>query len=232
MTHVIARGGAVGSGTRPVLEACGRAREQGADWVAMGVRRTADGVIAVSEDARLADGRLLAESSADDLPPDVPLLISALDACAGLGVIVQIQNLPDDPDFDARNRISEGVAGLILSRDLEEPVWVSSPSIDAVSQIRDLAPDVPTAWVVFDLPAPDQAVARCVAHGVQGIHVHQSHVRAGLVERAHEAGLRVHAWPVDHPDRAAELVRLGVDGIHTNVVDVIREVVDRVRDEA
>ena len=42
---------------------------------------------------------------------------------------------------------------------------------------------------------------------------------------AHEAGVRVHVWTVDDPDRMLQLAAWGIDGIVTNVPDVARQVV-------
>jgi glycerophosphoryl diester phosphodiesterase len=53
----------------------------GADGVELDVRRTADGALAVHHDAHLADGRLLVEVAAGDLPSEVPSLVEALAAC-------------------------------------------------------------------------------------------------------------------------------------------------------
>jgi glycerophosphoryl diester phosphodiesterase len=227
MTLVIAHRGASAAYPENTLTAFNGARELGADWVEMDVRRTADDVIAVCHDAHLPDGRLLAEISASALPPEVPLLIAALEVCAGLGVCIEIKNLPDDPDYDEEHRVSEAVAALMLSRDPDEPTLVTSFNIDAIAPVTRVAPDVPTAWISFDLPDPAQAVERCVAHELQGLHAYMSYVDRRLVERAHAAGLHVHAWTVDDPDRMAELVQCGVDGIVTNLPDVAREVVDR-----
>jgi glycerophosphoryl diester phosphodiesterase len=57
-------------------------------------------------------------------------------------------------------------------------------------------------------------------------------VRAGrlrVVERrfvayAHRLGLQVHVWTIDDADEMNELLDLGVDGIMTDRVDVLRDV--------
>ena len=64
------------------------------------VRRTADGVLVVHHDAHLADGRAIVELAAADLPDAVPTLAAALDACAGMGVNIEIKNNHPDPDLD------------------------------------------------------------------------------------------------------------------------------------
>jgi glycerophosphoryl diester phosphodiesterase len=52
--------------------------------------------------------------------------------------------------------------------------------------------------------------------GCRAIHPKASLVTEAAVRRAHEAGLRVHVWTVDHPAFARRLARWGVDGVFAN----------------
>ena len=100
VTLVVAHRGASAAALENTVEAFCRARDLGADWVELDVRRTADGVAVVHHDAHLPDGRRIGGLHAVDLPSHVPGLAEALEACDGMGVVVEIKNLPDDPDFD------------------------------------------------------------------------------------------------------------------------------------
>jgi glycerophosphoryl diester phosphodiesterase len=42
---------------------------------------------------------------------------------------------------------------------------------------------------------------------------------AALLERIHTAGLRALVYTLNDPDRARDLLRLGIDGIVTDAVD-------------
>jgi glycerophosphoryl diester phosphodiesterase len=49
-------------------------------------------------------------------------------------------------------------------------------------------------------------------------------VDARFVRHAHNLGLQVHVWTIDEPDQMRELLDLGVDGIMTDHIEVLREV--------
>jgi glycerophosphoryl diester phosphodiesterase len=49
-------------------------------------------------------------------------------------------------------------------------------------------------------------------------------VDARFVRHAHKLGLQVHVWTIDEPDQMRELLDLGVDGIMTDHIEVLRAV--------
>ncbi|MCP4851204.1 MAG: glycerophosphodiester phosphodiesterase, partial [Actinomycetia bacterium] len=97
---VVAHRGASYDRTENTVEAFVEARVQGADWVELDVRLSADDVLMVHHDAHLADGRLVREVRAADAPDHIPNLAEAFEACDGMGVNVEVKNLPGDPDHD------------------------------------------------------------------------------------------------------------------------------------
>ena len=221
MTDVYAHRGASAARPENTLAAFIAAVELGADGVELDVRRTADGGLAVHHDAHLADGRLLCEVAAADLPGHVPSLVEALAACGDLVVNVEIKNWPRDPDHDPTLAVADAVAGLVTH--LGTRVIVSSFNLADIDRVRSLDPSIPTGTLATFGPDADVAgrfVDRARRRGHTAVHPHHGAVTPHLVDLAHAAGLRVNTWTVDDPDRIRALAALGVDAIVTNVPDI------------
>jgi len=226
MTLVIAHKGASADRPENTIEAFDAAREAGADWVELDVRRTADDVLVVHHDAHLGDGSVLVEIQAGDLPDEVPTLAQALEVCDGMGVNIEIKNLPGDPDWDAEHQISAAVAGLALAYRDYDALLISSFTMDTVARIGQIDAALPRGLVLNDAAGLWQGVAWSESAGLQAFNPYVPLVDAALVKRVHDAGMSLNVWTVNDPDRIAEMVELGVDGIITDVPGVAREVID------
>ncbi len=226
MTLVIAHRGASAAAAENTLPAFRLARELGADWVELDARRSRDGVVVVSHDACLPDGRMIGQTDGADLPESMPSLAEALEECDPMGVNIEIKNLPEEPDYDSDHAVSEAVAGLVQAYLGVERALVTSFNIDALDRIKFVDPTIPCGWLTFDMGDPASAVGRAVAHGMSSINPYDTTVDAAFVRRAHDAGLEVHVWTVDETDRMTRLFEFGVDGIITNVPDVGRALID------
>lgn len=223
MVDIWAHRGASRARPENTVEAFVEARAQGADGVELDVRRTREGAMAVHHDAVLPDGRPIFETDVADLPQHVPLLDAALDACAGMLVNVEIKNVPVDVDHDPTERMAEAVVALVTELGLRDSVLVSSFSLDTIDRVRSLDPSIATGYLTSARWNQVEALQRAVDGGHGAIHPMDPVVNAELVRLAHDAGVRVHTWTVDDPDRIRWLVdECGVDAVITNVPDVAR----------
>jgi glycerophosphoryl diester phosphodiesterase len=212
LISVFAHRGASKAEPENTIAAFERAKAMGADGVELDVRRHESGVLAVAHDEVL--GRPLA--------PTVPDLAAALDACAGMTVNVEIKNYQGDGDFDPEETLAEQVVALLRERGTDD-VIVSSFGLGCINRVKELAPEVATAFLVTIAPDPDVAgrvIDRCKRHGHGAINPHHVGVNERFMDLARAAGLAVNTWTVDDPQRMRELADLGVTSIITNVPDV------------
>jgi glycerophosphoryl diester phosphodiesterase len=200
------------------VEAFRRAAEMGAGAVELDVRRSADGVLVVHHNADLPDGRIICSTAAADLPPHVPTLGVALDACAGMWVNVEIKNDPDDPDFDPTESIADDTIANLLSRHEDHRWLISCFRLDTIDRCRALAPSIGTAWLCGAVPDGTAALLRQRGH--VAVHPWVGLLTQAVVDDCHAHDLAVTTWTCDDPQRMAELVAWGIDGICTNVPDV------------
>lgn len=229
MVMVVAHRGASAAFKENTLEAFEAARAHGAAGLELDVRRSADDVLVVHHDAHLADGRLISELPASELPEWLPTLAEVLDMAGDLWVNVEIKNLPDEPDYDAGETISLAVAGLVTSHLLgfesagsgqmvsfADKLMVSSFNVDSLIKIRSVEPDIPLGLLVWGQVDPASTIARVEAHGFDAVNPQDLMVDASFVDRARRAGLAINVWTVDDPERMIALAELGVDSIMTN----------------
>jgi len=227
MVRVIAHRGASAAAPENTIEAFRLARSLGADWVELDARRTADGAVIVHHDAHLADGRVIVELDRARLPESVCDLDAALDACEGMSVNIEVKNWPADPDFDESESVARAVVELVQRRAMHDRVLVSCFHYPTIELVHALDPTIPTAFlhILIDRSWGDLA-ADVAAAGHAALHPWDGIVDEELVAAARANGLQVNVWTVDDPERMAQLVALGVDGVCTNVPDVARQVLD------
>jgi len=104
------------------------------------------------------------------------------------------------------------------------PVVVSTRDAGAIEYLRPRLSAAVT--LLFSVPFPDAGAQlrgdRRLDHAVGGISVFQGLVDGDLVRWAHERHLLVLAWTVNDGERLNQLLHLGVDGITTGNLAVLR----------
>ncbi|HVU71341.1 MAG TPA: glycerophosphodiester phosphodiesterase [Mycobacteriales bacterium] len=219
--RILGHRGSCVPGPENTLEAVSAALAAGADGVEVDARRTADERLVLSHDPVRAGVTLIEHPY--DPAVGAPLLSDLLDACRGHRVIVEIKNVPAEPDHDApHERTAELLAGLLRERaggadGAADDVVVSSFDWFAVERVRaDLAGAVPTAFLITSGVAVSAAVSYAVEAGHAELHVPVRTVLAAPAEavaRCHDAGLGLVVWTVTTLDEAKALAGAGVDGI-------------------
>ena len=218
--------GATRSHAENTLGAFRAAAAAGADGVELDVRPTADGALVVHHDAVLADGRAVALVAVADLPPHVPLLDAALDACGALVVNVEIKSDAAEPGFDERRSLAAPVVAAV--RGWGGPTVVSSFDPAMVDRVRAVDAELATAQLTTLLSqSPEATVADIVARGHGWWHPWNPVLDEPDVVVAHAAGLRVNTWTVNDAARVVELAAWGVDAIVSDDVAAARAALGR-----
>ncbi|TBL40258.1 glycerophosphodiester phosphodiesterase [Verrucosispora sp. SN26_14.1] len=228
------RGGA-GDGDENTTAAFARAVELGYRYVETDVHGTADGVAVVFHDHTLERltgqrGRLSALRWADLATvrvggaAAVPRLDEVLDAWPQVRFNIDVKSDPGvAPTVSTVARAGAGDRVLLASfsdarltrlRALTHGRVATSLGVRGVARLR---------WSSLTgrpLRLPPSVVAAQVPVRFGRIPV----VDRRLLRTAHRLGVQVHVWTIDEPDEMHELLDLGVDGIMTDHVGVLRDV--------
>ena len=96
---------------------------------------------------------------------------------------------------------------------------LSSFAEAALVAAREVAPELPRAYLTDQLPGDWRERVQRV--GCVAVDVKHTLLSRERVAEFHAAGLRICAWTVNDPARAADLLAWGVDTVITDAVDVI-----------
>ena len=128
------------------------------------------------------------------------------------------------------------LAAVITEHEAYERVCVSSFSVNRVHRLRrQLGPRVASAasaagvavnrfvpWLTWALNSPAPVLQMPAAYPLGGRQV--SVLTPALIRAVHRAGKRVQIWTVDDSEMMERLIELGVDGIFTDRIDVLKDV--------
>lgn len=223
------------------LAAFVKAVELGADGIEFDVHLSADGVPVVIHDfavdattdghGRVADMTLAQLKALDagsrfDLAfagERIPTLGEVLDAVGDrllLNVELKSTSVRD-------NGLERAVIGQIERRGLSDRVLISSFNPFSLRRAGRIAPHIPLGLLYApDLPLPLRRAWLAPLAPHQARHPHYSMVDARYMAWARRSGYRVNVWTVDEPDEMRRLIALGVDGIITDVPDVLRRLLE------
>jgi glycerophosphoryl diester phosphodiesterase len=222
MPLIAAHRGASKAETENTVAAFTRAVEMGADMVELDVRLTADEVMVVHHDPVIEGLGPISNLTAGKLPPHVPTLAAALDACAALQVNIEIKSDPSEPGYDPTHKLTNLVMAALKSDVRRTGYIISSFDRAVVDLVRSIDPTIATGFLYSFSARPGRLIESCVNSGYQAIHPHHVPLTKRTVAIANEAGLAVNTWTVDDPDRMKILAKWGVSTVITNVPDVAK----------
>ncbi len=107
------------------------------------------------------------------------------------------------------------LAETIGKRDLHDRVTVISFHADALRETREHLPEMPLVLVAGRSSPTAPERARELGAGMVSLELR--HLEAGIVERAHAAGIQVISWTVNTEAELARARELGLDGVVTDL---------------
>lgn len=135
-------------------------------------------------------------------------------------------NVEIKADLQMRPDTAQAVTDCIRRHNMERRVIVSSFSAQVLHAFREVMPDVPIGFLYAeDTPPSEWALIESLAH--EAIHPHHVLITAETMAAAATDGHLVNAWTVNDPQQAVELAQLGVDGIISDMPDVILQAIGR-----
>jgi len=223
------------------LAAFEKAIELGADGIELDVHFCADGVPVVLHDftvdattdgsGRVADltlaqlkqldaGTRFDPAFAGERIPTLDEVLRAVGSRLLLNIELKSTSLGD-------NGLERAVVALVEQHDLSRRVLFSSFNPFSLRRAKRIAPHIP-AGLLYDqglsLPLRRAWLAFLAPHEAR--HPHYKMVDARYMAWARRRGYRVNTWTVDDPAEMRRLIGLGVNGIITNVPDVLRSVLE------
>ena len=195
----------------------------GAHMAEIDVQLTRDGTVIVHHDADFmrsaGDHRRVSEVHFDeiaslrlhsnvDLPENllrIPTLSDFLNMSRGnIILMIELKYYGFNPELAAK------VTELIRDHDMEEEVLLMSLSLEAVQQLRELAPDMRIGYVSA------AAAGDLTRLDVDFLAVSQQSITPRLISNSKNRGIPVYAWTVNDSGDMIDAIEKGVNGLITD----------------
>jgi glycerophosphoryl diester phosphodiesterase len=115
--------------------------------------------------------------------------------------------------------IAQKVVELIRSEGIENECMITSFDKPVIEEVKRIAPDLVTGFIFDEKHPPD------IFEGDwEYVCSKRNIVDEKFVDRAKQKGKKIFVWTVNYPAEMKKLIGLGVDGIITDVPDVLKEI--------
>jgi len=205
--------------------------DQHADGIELDVKLSADGQVVVMHDDtvdRTTDGTGRVKSlnlpeikkldAGSKFPPlfkseKIPTLAEVFET-VGRKIFINVELTNYSSPVDD---LPDKVISLLKKYGLETSVMLSSFNMIGLIRARNLLPKIPMGLLTFPGYAEITLRSRLVRFSpLLALHPAYSDVTPNLIQIAHQAKCRIHAFTVNQPDIMQQLINVGVDGIFTD----------------
>jgi glycerophosphoryl diester phosphodiesterase len=198
----------------------------GVDGIELDVHLSADGIPVVHHDPQLGrpavDGARLAGRSIAELTL-ADLRSHELAPGVGMPTLDEVLDLVDGRATVYVEVKAPAAEHVVATRLRGKERWTAVHSFDhrVPYRTREHLDGLPVGVLSVSYLMDNAGAMR--AAGARDLWQHWAMIDAHLVDEVHEAGGRVIAWTANEPDAIEALLRLGVDGICTDVAKIARD---------
>jgi len=147
----------------------------------------------------------------------LPLLSQVAQRCREHGMMANIEIKPTSGTGPLTGKTVARAARELWAE--MTPPLLSSFDIDALAAAQQAAPELPRGLLLDEWR--DDWRALTTQLGCVSIHLNHRLLDEARIAALKDAGLRILVYTVNKPERAAELLRAGVDAICTDRIDII-----------
>lgn len=217
---MFAHRGAKAHAPENTLEAFELALKLGATGLESDVWLTADGVAVLDHDGVVKKGvrkRPISQITRAELPEHIPSLDELLARC-GTGYHLSL-DLKDPATATPIVEVVRRHDPAMLPR-----VWLCEPDLDRAVELRGELDDVrilQTTRLDRIKEGPERRAVHLARHGVDGINLHRTDWNGGLVVLFHRFDLVAFGWDMQHEHELRPSLRMGLDAVYSDWVDVM-----------
>ena len=229
---VIAHRGASRTAPENTLSAMKKAIEFGADYAECDVFQTKDGEIVLFHDEEmerttgkegmiwdytLAELKVLEVGSwfkEEFRGEPIPTLREVIQLVKGrIKLNIEVKVSGSDPD------IAQKVVNIIRSENIAKDCMVTSFEKPVIEKVKEIAPELITGFIFDEEYPPD-----IFEGNWEYVCCKRNIVDEEFVQKAKQKGKKIFVWTVNYPAEMKKLIDLGVDGIITDVPNLLKEI--------
>ncbi|UCE41635.1 MAG: glycerophosphodiester phosphodiesterase [Candidatus Aminicenantes bacterium] len=227
---VIAHRGASRAAPENTLSSMKKAIEFGADFAECDVFQTKDGEIVLFHDEEmerttgkegmiwdytlaelkeLEVGSWFKEEFRGEPIPTLQEVIQAVKGKIKLNIEVKVSG--EDPE------IAQKVVDIIRAENIGKECMVTSFEKPVLEKVKEIAPDLITGFIFDEEHPPD-----IFDGNWEYVCSKRNIVDEAFVQKAKQKGKKIFVWTVNYPAEMKKMIDLGVDGIITDVPDILK----------
>jgi glycerophosphoryl diester phosphodiesterase len=194
----------------------------GATGLESDVWLTADGVAVLDHDGVVKQGmrkRAIKDLRRNQLPEHIPSVAELFESC-GTAFALSL-DLKDPSSGPAVIDVVENHDAAMLDR-----VWLCDTDLDRLTALRSLSPDarlLQSTRLDRIKEGAERRADTLARLGLDGINLNRRDWNGGLVVLFHRFGLVTFGWDMQYEHELRDGLRMGLDGVYSDHVDVMME---------